>query len=394
MLLALLIDTLGTGMFGPMVLLYFHLVADLPLAQVGALASAAAGVGLAVPLFAGQLADQLSPRTLVISGQLIQALGYCGFLVAREPVAVFGSFVLTTAGLRVFWSTYFTMISALPGVRERLFAVTGTVQAIGFGSGALIGGLLVASESPSVFRAALLVNVVSYVLAALLLTQVPMVHVPSGSRESGIRTLLHDRAFLGLIAVDAGFAVCSDALVVGLPIALKEGSMGHVGVLGPLLALNTLVIAAAQLMVARAIGGLSRVHALVLAGLIWSGWALLMAVLPRFDLLTSSLLLVGLVLVYTVAEMIHVPVANALAAEAAPQEHRGIYLAGFQYGFALAHVVVPGAFTALFAVGQALPWLVIGGLALVATAGAAALGRHLPAVAVQPAGQPVGAKYS
>jgi len=390
--LSLLIDSLGAGIFGPMILLYFHLVAGYPLAEVGGLASAAATLGLVVPLFAGRLADRFEPRIMVVAGQLIQALGYAGFLVAREPWAIFIAFVVTAAGLRVFWSTFFTMLAALPvpeeGGRERLFAVTGIVQATGFGTGALIGGVLVANASVGIFKIAVICNVVSFLLGAALLLRLPIGaktrHADADVAPSGLRLLLNNRAFLWLIVVDAGFAICSDALVVGLPISVKEGGIGYVGVLGPLLALNTFLIATTQLFVAKAIGRTSRVRALVLAGLLWVAWAILMSVLPVFSLAFSSVVLVLLVLLYCVAEMIHAPVVNALAAEAAPAEHRGVYLAAFQYGFAIANIVVPAAFTALFEVGHAVPWIALAVLAAAATAGAGVVGKFLPAEAVRP----------
>nr|WP_269330347.1 MFS transporter [Kineosporia babensis] len=385
----MLIDALGSGMFGPIVLLYFHLVADLPLAQVGALASAAAVCGLVVPAFAGPLADRLSPRTLVIAGQVIQAVGFAGFLVAREPALVFASFVLTAAGLRVFWSTYFTMLSALPlpaGTgRERLFAVTGMVQAIGFGLGALVGGLLVAHGSTGLFEVALIVNVASYLISVVLLLQVPLLaRVATQERTSGLRVLLRDKAFLCLIGVDAGFAICSDALMIGLPIAVKEGGIAHVAMLGPVLAMLTFVIATSQLFMTKRLGGIPRTRALAAAGLIWAVWAALMALLPFGSLLLSSIMLVALALIWVLAEMIHVPVANALAADSAPEQHRGTYLAAFQYGFAIANIVVPGAFTALFAINHAAPWLAVAGLATAAAIGITAVGRILPTGAVQP----------
>jgi MFS family permease len=390
--LSLLIDSLGTGLFGPMILLYFHLVAGYSLTEVGGLAGGAAALGLVVPLVAGRLADRFEPRIMVMAGQLVQALGYAGFLVARDPWAIFIAFVATATGLRVFWSTFYTMLAALPvpeqGGRERLFAVTGMVQAAGFGTGALIGGLLVANASVRIFDIAVICNVVSYVLGAALLLRLPLAaKMRNGDREaapSGLRLLLRNRSFLGLIVVDAGFAICSDALVVGLPISVKEGGIGYVGLLGPLLALNTFLIATTQLFVAKAIGRSSRVRALVLAGLLWVAWSILMSVLPVFSLTFSSVLLVLLVLLYCAAEMIHAPVANALAAEAAPSEHRGVYLAAFQYGFAIANIVVPAAFTALFEVGHAVPWIALAVLASVATIGAGMVGKFLPAEAVRP----------
>jgi hypothetical protein len=76
-----------------------------------------------------------------------------------------------------------------------------------------------------------------------------------------------------------------------------------------------------------------------------------MSILPVFSLAFSIRLLFLLPLLCCVAELIHAPVANALAAEAAPAECPDVYLAAFQYGFAVAEIVVPAALAALFAWG-------------------------------------------
>lgn len=63
---------------------------------------------------------------------------------------------------------------------------------------------------------------------------------------------------------------------------------------------------------------------------------------------------------YAAAELRHVPISNALAAEAAPPQTRGRYLTAYQYCFTIATIVVPWMFTSLFACDRVLPWIVIG----------------------------------
>ena len=52
--------------------------------------------------------------------------------------------------------------------------------------------------------------------------------------------------------------------------------------------------------------------------------------------------------------------STAAAAAAAPAAARGRYLATFQYSFAAASVIAPAFFGGLYAVGHALPFLVLG----------------------------------
>jgi MFS family permease len=71
---------------------------------------------------------------------------------------------------------------------------------------------------------------------------------------------------------------------------------------------------------------------------------------------------------FAAAELIIAPVANALAASAAPDHLRGRYLAIMQYGFAIAQVVAPTFFTALYARGRAWPFFALAVLAALAGA--------------------------
>jgi hypothetical protein len=99
-------------------------------------------------------------------------------------------------------------------------------------------------------------------------------------------------------------------------------------------------------------------------------WALLTAAAVAVPAGWLAAYLITVTLLFTAAELLHAPVSNAFAAEAAPEQARGAYLAAFQYGFALAGVVTPAAFTVLFSTAAALPWILV---AVIATAGTAAV---------------------
>lgn len=84
LLLTLGIDTLGTGVFVPISLLYFTRIADLPLAAVGAQTSAGALASLPAPLLTGRLADRFGPRVVVLAGQHLQGVGFGRRLAATS----------------------------------------------------------------------------------------------------------------------------------------------------------------------------------------------------------------------------------------------------------------------------------------------------------------------
>lgn len=391
LILAAAVDALGTGTFIPVSLLFFTTVAHLSLTTVGVLTTAGALASLPVPALAGALADRYRPRDVVLAGQVVQAAGFAAYLVARSPVAVFLAIALVAVGQRLFWSTFFTMVAALPvsgvggdRVRDRRFAVVGMVQAAGYGGGALVAAGLLAFARPDGYLWLAVANAGTFLVSAALLTRVPAVR--GAPRRPGVlagyRLLVRDRPYLLLTAANTAFAVCSVFLGVALPVYIVDGLHGRPWLAGPVLAANTVALAVGQLAATRAVRRLSRVRALTVSGALWTGWALLTAAATAVPHGALAVYLIAVTLLYAVAELIHAPVSNALAAEAAPEPARGTYLAAFQYGFTVATIVVPVAFTVLFTIDPRLPWLAVGALAAVATTALPFLARSLPAHAV------------
>jgi MFS family permease len=103
-------------------------------------------------------------------------------------------------------------------------------------------------------------------------------------------------------------------------------------------------------------------------------------VLPQGLLLPS---LFTAACVYALAELIHDPTSNALAAEAGPDALRGRYLAIFQLSWSIANILAPGLFTLLFTVHPAFPWLVMAALILFASMTILWIEPHLPQQAVR-----------
>jgi MFS family permease len=391
-LVAVGIDTLGSGLFLPISLLYFTRVTGVSLSTVGVLLSVATALTLPLPVLIGPLVDALGARRIVVAAQLAQALGLLGYLVVSGPAGIFLAALVVAAGQRAFWSSFFSLVAELSGAerdresQDRWFAVVGMVQGAAFGAGGLLAGLLLAANSTPVYRVLAVVDAATFLASAALLIIAVRSHpgVRAGrSGRGGYRILLADRPYLALIAVNAAFALCSTLLMVAVPVYVVDGLPAPRWIVGPLLALNTIFLTAGQALMARIVRPLSRVRALVVAGSFWIVWCLGLAGAVRVPahLLVAYLTLV--MLCFTAAELIHGPLSNSLAAAAAPEALRGRYLATFQLSYAVANAVAPGLFAVLFSAGRTLPWLVVAGLTAISTLGMASLERRLPADAVR-----------
>src|SRR5687768_16672122 len=78
---ALAIDGLGSGLFLPFSLLYFHFAGGLSLSQAGLGLSVAMLVAVPAPLVAGVLVDRAGPKRVTLVSNAVRAAGFLGYLL-------------------------------------------------------------------------------------------------------------------------------------------------------------------------------------------------------------------------------------------------------------------------------------------------------------------------
>lgn len=383
----LFVDMLGAGLYLPVSLLYFTKVADLPLSTVGWCLSFAQLATLPLPLLIGRLVDRLGARTVVLGGLVLQGVGFLGYLWVGSPGSLVVFALLAALGQRAYWSSIFTLIAELASApeRDRAYGVAGAAQNTGVGLGAVLAALLLAVGDESAYQVAVVVNAATFLLSALVLWRgLPATKAAPAPKTPGLGVgPLRDKPFVALVGANTVFALCSGMLALGLPVFMADALAGPGWLVAVLLGANTAALALCQVWVVKRVDGRRRTRVLLVAAVLWAGWGVLMATtlgLPTVAVLPFLLLVTA---AYTLAELLHAPTSNALAAAAAPDAQRGSYLATFQFSFALAGAIGPALFTQLFGWHPAAPWLVIAAAALLAGLAMVALERRLPALAVR-----------
>ncbi|MEK8174443.1 hypothetical protein NKH77_51880 [Streptomyces sp. M19] len=158
---------------------------------------------------------------------------------------------MTTAGLRVYWSSVFALIAdqaeaEQPHAKDDWFARTTMVREAGAGGGALVAGALLSANSTRIYHGLILGSATAMLAAALMVgLVVPSVphNPPPAQGRSGYQALLRDKPYLKLIGTCMIFALCSTFLALSLPVYLVKGLSGPAWAPGSLLALNTLLLA-------------------------------------------------------------------------------------------------------------------------------------------------------
>ncbi|NJP99380.1 MFS transporter [Streptomyces sp. PLAI1-29] len=384
---ALVVDSVGNGLFLPLSLVYFLRLTDLAIGPLGVLISAATVVTLPVPVWAGLLADRFGALPVVVASQLLHAVGYLGYSRAGGPVAVFVAVALVASGVRFFWSAIFTAIadyadssrSAL--TKETWYSWANMARTAGLGVGGLITGVVVANGSTGAYRAVAYGAAGCFTAAALVIAvfvRAPRPRRVGGSAPAGYRELLRDRPFLALTAVNTVFAMTTMMLGLALPTFVADGLRGPAELTSAVLVGNMVLVALFAAVVARRLAPYRRTRVLVVAAGLWSAWCLAYAGLVPGRPSWVLPLLVGATLLFTLAELLHAPVSMGLATAVAPLAARGRYLAVFQYSWALAGIAAPAFFAVLFEVHRSLPWVALAAVNCLAAGAVLLLERRLP----------------
>jgi len=410
------INALGSGLYYPFAVLYGHQVVGLSFPLVGLGLSVATGVSLATGPLQGSLVDRFGARTLQIAAHLVRAVAFLGFLLAHSfPVFLLLAALValgdtTPAGIALVADL------AAPDERDRWFGLRRVLDNAGLGAGGVFGGVAVATGGIGGYQVIVVLNAVSFVAAAVMLTRVPMQTTrsnsstgspatpsnPSASLEaragesraarhgvSGYRAILRDHLFLVLVIVSGVFWMSN----YGVDITLTPYSVSvlrvPVWVPGALFGLNTALIVGAQVPVMGLLASRRRTRALMVGGIGYMVAFLGLAATPFLPAHTLVVTLGALMLLATMAEIILIPTMTALAAAMAPLHLRGRYLALVSLSLGAAKAITPLVATALLVTIPSAFWLILTVVLLVAVAAVAWLERRLPiAMVLAPAVSP------
>jgi MFS family permease len=375
--LAMVIDAVGSGLFLPFSLLYFHHAGGLSLTEAGLGLTISMLIAVPTPLAAGVLVDRVGPKTVAVATNAARVAGFLGYLLVHDLTALIAVALLISVSDRLFWVAQPALIGefATSGSRDRWFGLTVALRAAGLGIGGLLAGLAASSLGIGGYHALVVANTVSFALAAVLIAslRVPgraaVAALPAAPSPKGFRAVLADRPFCWIVASNVVFGIARTMILVGFPVYAIQVLGAPAWLAGVLYAVYTALLAVAQTSLVRRLEHHRRTRALMLSALLWAGSFVLLAVAPLLPGQALVAYLSAVTVLYTVAVMVHAGVIDALVIEAAPDTLRGRYVAAFNLSWAAANALAPGLFTTLLAWYAGLPWITLAALLLLALVG-------------------------
>ncbi|MFE9912183.1 MFS transporter [Streptomyces clavifer] len=380
---AIVIDSIGTGVFVPVSMLYFLATTPLTLVQVGAALTTAGLLALPAGPLVGGLVDRYGAKPVLQAANVAQALGFAGYLLVDQTWQIAICAWLNSAGRAVSFSCYGVTVTALaaPGQRERWFGLLGSVRNLGYALGGLLSAVAISFGAHGVHTAIVVVNALSYVTAYVLIRAVPNIRPEAGQDAAGgWGRVLRDRRYLSLVAHQLCFAVSLFVLNIAIPVYAVDvlGLPGWTA--GAVFSLNALMVGFGQGIVVRWLRGRIRSRVLVAGHACFAAGYLLFLAADRSAALALA---VGVVLLgavsYTFGEILGGPITSTVAAESAPDALRGRYLALNQLAVTVAGAVSPAALSALLSMGASAMWLTLVGISVLGATLATAIGKVVPA---------------
>ena len=218
--LSTFVNTFGNGLFMTVDVIYFTTIVGLSPAQVALALSIAGGLALSLSIPSGHIADRFGPRNISAYAVAAEGIVMAGLFFVHS----FGPFLLIhiVMGMLgvVAQTTRMATIAKLGGEesRVRLRAYQRAVTNFGISVGTLFAGIGLAINSAAGYKALLLGDATTFVIAGLLYLKLPFVEPTVERGEPFSFEALKDKVFLGATLSNAFMSVHFVLQSVGIPL--------------------------------------------------------------------------------------------------------------------------------------------------------------------------------
>jgi diaminohydroxyphosphoribosylaminopyrimidine deaminase/5-amino-6-(5-phosphoribosylamino)uracil reductase len=370
---AMVIDSVGSGLTAPFILVVGHVLVGLSLPVTGLAAAIGAGVGIAGGPVAGIAVDRFGPARVVVAANMICAIGNTGLLLAHGAFSFGVASAVCAFAVRAFYSAFTPLISsaALPEHREKWFGWLRAARHVGLTLGGVLASLAMLAGQRTGLRVILGGDALTYVVAGSLVlvavgsTRPLVTRSDLSTSPAGYGTVLADRGNLVLAGLNVLCTVLTTAPLLAIPVYVLEHFPRAIWLPGALSAAVSTAFALVIIVVPGATRGTDRLRVLAVAASLWAASSIAFAVagLPSGVTAVTTLFLAATLL--GMAGAVYAPTADALPLFLAPSGFAGRYTAVHQFAWGVASVVSPLLASFLPAIGPYAVWIVLAGLAAV-----------------------------
>ncbi len=388
------VDGVGGTLIFPFFALYITQKFNVGMTQAGMLLGTFSFFGLLGSMLGGGLTDRFGRRTIVLFGLVVSALSALsmGFV---EQLSLFYLLAAVVGLLSdIAGPAWQAMVADILPEKQRSegFGILRVVGNLAWIIGPSIGGLMASRSYLLLF---ILDAIASVITAAIIYRLIPETMPEKSAAEkqesmldtfAGYRKVLVDRSFMAYVLVSMIMLLVYLQMYSTLSVYLRDSHGVSTQGYGFLLTSSAITVILLQFWVTRKTKHLPPMLLMAF------GSALYMVGFGMFGFVGAYALFVTAIVLITCGEMIVMPVSQALAANFAPEDMRGRYMAIFGLAWAIPSTIGPTL--AGMILDNSNPdylWYIAGILGLLAALGFLWLHRlTLQRFASQPAPEPAG----
>ena len=197
--LSTLVNTFGNGLFMTVDVIYFTTIVGLKPSQVALAISIAGGLAMSLSVPAGHIADRFGPRNIAALAIAVEGIVMSSLIFVHSFIPFLIVHILMGALGVVAQTTRMATIAKLGGEESRvqLRAYQRAVTNFGISLGTLFAGFGLALNSPTVYKALLLGDAITFILAGLIYFNLPFVPPTVNRGEPFSFEAMKDKVFLG-----------------------------------------------------------------------------------------------------------------------------------------------------------------------------------------------------
>src|SRR6266498_80314 len=342
----LFIDSIGSTLLFPFFALYITQKFGVGMTEAGILLGMSSLFGLIGSVLGGALTDKFGRRQLILFGLVFSALSSLLFGLASDVRILY--FLVVIVGLlsRISTPAHDAMMAdILPAdKRQEAFGITRVVYNYAWILGTALGGLIAARSFLALFVAdAVLSLIVAIILYRFLPETKPTSHMEAKKSESflttvaGYRIVLRDLAYMGFTLAGMIVLIVYQQQYGALAVYLRDvhniGSKSY----GLMLSITGLEVVLFQIWISRIIRKYPPFLMMTLGALFFMAGFAMIGFVRGFTFFLLA------VVIATIGEMVMFPTNKALAANFAPTEMRGRYMAVYDLGWTIPATFGPAA---------------------------------------------------
>jgi Major Facilitator Superfamily len=358
-------DALGTGLFLPLSVIYLTRIVGLSPARAGLGLTIAGFLAIAASPLSGAFLGRFDARKVVLGCFAASASGFLAYIAVDSFATFLGVAIVVQFASRMERpaATVLTLgVTPRPRQVDAL-ARQQSLRNVGYGAGGLLAALALLAHGKTPFVVLLAANAASYVVAGLLVLQLP---APVRPRErldggaGGYREVLRDRAYLGLTLLNVIMALHDSLLLVAMPLWIATRTKAPLPLTGLLFTLNTVLVVVLQVRTSRTIaarGGITRGYSIAAGSFVLACGAFTLAAgAPAFAAIVLLVVALGAL---TAAEMVTSAGEWFLSVNLAPARRREHYIGVFKTSMAVQQAAGPVLVTTALTGRGRLGWLAL-----------------------------------